>query len=49
MKKTYISPVMDVIEIEKQTLLAGSDLGNNGSTDATSGNLAPEFFFDDED
>ena len=27
MKKKYISPEMDVIELKKQTLLAGSPMG----------------------
>ena len=38
MKKIYMSPAMDVIEMKKQTLLAGS-LPSGGSTDQ---NLAPE-------
>lgn len=47
MKKTYISPVMDVIEIEKQTLLAGSTLplGDPGSANDAE---APYFIFEDE-
>ena len=39
MKKIYMSPAMDVIEMKKQTLLAGS-LPSGGSTDQ---NLAPEY------
>ena len=43
MKKTYISPAMDVVEFEQQTLLAGSFVN---TLDTTGGDgseaLAPE-------
>jgi len=47
MKKIYMSPTMDVIELKhQQTLLAGSVDGFNGALDDTGGNggdaLAPE-------
>ena len=47
MKKTYISPVMDVIEIEKQTLLAGSTLPLGGSGSANDAE-APYFIFEED-
>lgn len=43
MKKKYMSPVMDIVELKKQTLLAGS-LPAGGSTDQ---NLAPEFYLEE--
>jgi hypothetical protein len=46
MKKTYISPVMDVIEIEKQTLLAGSTLPLGDPVDDASDAEAPEYHYD---
>ena len=49
MKKTYMSPEMDVIELKnQQQLLAGSTVGLG---DPGNANLAesPEFYFDDED
>ena len=47
MKKTYISPKMDIIEIEKQTLLAGSTLplGDPGSANDAE---APYFIFEED-
>ena len=47
MKKIYMSPVMDVIELKhQQTLLAGSVAGFNGDLDDDGGDggaaLAPE-------
>ncbi len=49
MKKQYMNPVIDVIEIKsKQALMAGSatlPLGEPGSADDAE---ASEFFFDDE-
>ena len=48
MKKTYICPEMDVIELKnQQQLLAGSDFGS-GTKDGGSA-AAPDFFFDEED
>lgn len=48
MKKTYISPKMDIVEIEKQTLLAGSTLplGDPGSANNAE---APFFLIDDDE
>lgn len=48
MKKTYISPKMDIVEIEKQTLLAGSTLplGDPGSANNAE---APFLFIDDDE
>ena len=45
MKKTYISPKMDIVEIEKQALLAGSTVpvGDPGSAN----NAEAPIFFDD--
>ena len=46
MKKTYISPKMDIVEIEKQALLAGSDqvpVGDSGDA----GNAEAPIFYDD--
>jgi len=44
MKKTYISPVLDVIELKKQTLLAGSLPLSDSPTIENSGDiLSPEF------
>jgi hypothetical protein len=44
MKKTYICPEMDVIEIKKQTLLAGSlPLSDSPTIDNSNEILAPEF------
>ena len=47
MKKTYISPKMDIVEIEKQTLLAGSTLplGDPGSANDAE---APYFIFEED-
>lgn len=43
MKKTYISPAMDVVEFEQQTLLAGSFVNTLDETGgAGSEALAPE-------
>ena len=44
MKKTYMSPVTDVIELKKQTLLAGSlPLSDSPTIDNSNEILAPEF------
>jgi hypothetical protein len=48
MKKTYISPKMDIVEIEKQTLLAGSTLPLGGSGSANDAE-APFLFIDDDE
>ena len=43
MKKTYINPTMNVVELHvSNTLLAGS-IGYGGDTIETSGNLSREF------
>ena len=47
MKKTYIIPTLEVVRVQTQQMLASSP-GYGGSTDATSGNLAPEFYFDED-
>ena len=48
MKKIYMSPEMDVIELKnQQALLTGSDFGS-GTKDGGSA-AAPDFFFDEED
>lgn len=49
MKKTYFTPVTDVIKIETHQMIAMSTLGE---TDATEGNLArdvDDFLFFEED
>lgn len=40
MKKTYSKPTLEVVKMQTQQMLA---LSTNGSTDLTSGNLAPEY------
>ena len=47
MKKTYICPEMDVIELKKQTLLAGSVPMEKSDTEITNQNeiLAPEYIW----
>ena len=48
MKKTYMSPEMDVIELKnQQQLLAGSDFGKGTMPGGSA--AAPDFYFDDED
>ena len=48
MKKTYINPKMEVVEMNHQTLLAGSTPGLGGKY--TGGDiLAPEQSIDDDD
>lgn len=43
MKKIYMSPAMDIIELKKQTLLAGSAPGLGGDFEGTGSDvLAPE-------
>ena len=44
MKKTYIRPEMEIVEIQGQVLLAGSAVGANVYDNADGGNevLAPE-------
>ena len=49
MKKTYINPTTKVVQLKPARLLAGSDPKYQGTTDRTSGNLAREFEFDDEE
>ena len=49
MKKIYMSPEMDVIELKnQQQLLAGSTIPLGGSGSANNAE-APGFYFDDED
>lgn len=49
MKKIYMSPAMDVIELKKQTLLAGSLPLNDSPTIESAGDiLAPEMLEDSE-
>jgi len=44
MKKIYMSPVMDIIELKKQTLLAGSAPGLGGDYSGDGSDvLVPEF------
>ena len=44
MKKIYMSPVMDVVELKKQTLLAGSIPALGGDFEGTGSDvLAPDF------
>ncbi len=47
MKKTYIIPSLEVIQVKTQQMLAASrvDMFN---TDATDAGMAPEFEWDDE-
>ena len=40
MKKIYMSPMMDIIELNNQQMLLAGSLPGGGSTDQ---NLAPEF------
>ena len=48
MKKIYMSPEMDVIELKnQQQLLAGSDFGSGTKPGGSA--AAPDFYFDDED
>ena len=47
MKKIYMSPVMDVIELKQQTLLAGSTPGLGGDYSGGDPVLSPEFDGDD--
>ena len=47
MKKTYINPKMEVVEINHQTLLAGSPQLGGSYTGGTI--LAPELSIDDDD
>jgi len=42
MKKKYFAPVMEIIEVEVQQILAGS-IPVDGSTDDASGAEAPEY------
>ena len=42
MKKIYENAMLQVVSIKKSDVIATSDLGYGGVTDATSGNLAPE-------
>ena len=43
MKKIYLSPAMDIIELKKQTLLAGSAPGLGGDLGGSDPILSPEF------
>jgi hypothetical protein len=44
MKKTYIHPEMEIVEVQSQTLLAGSVFDMNSSGyDVAEESLAPEF------
>ncbi len=45
MKKKYSNPTIQVIECKTQQFMMMSNLG---STNQTSGNLAPEFYFDED-
>ncbi len=45
MKKQYVNPLVEVVEIKTQQILMMSNLG---STDATSGNLSRDFILDTE-
>ena len=49
MKKTYINPTMKVVQLKPARLLAGSRLEYTGTTTKTSGNLAREFEFDEDE
>lgn len=42
MTKTYNSPMLQVVSIKKSDVIATSTLGYGGTTDETSGNLAPD-------
>ena len=42
MKKIYMSPAMDIIELKKQTLLAGSAPGLGGDLGGSDPILSPE-------
>ena len=47
MKKTYKNPAMQIVKIQTAQIIASSP-GYGGTTTETSGNLAPEFIFDEE-
>ena len=46
MKKIYKNPEMKVVKVQMAQLMAGSP-GYGGTTDETSGNLAPEYEWSD--
>ncbi len=47
MKKTYIIPSLEVIQVKTQQMLAASQVDMYGSN-ATGTGMAPEFYFDEE-
>ena len=49
MTKTYNSPMLQVVSINKSDIIVTSPLSYGGSTDATSGNLGADRFRDDWD
>ena len=48
MKKTYKKPQMEVVKIQTGQMLASSP-GYGGNTNATSGNYARGYYWDDEE
>jgi len=49
MKKIYINPKMKVVGTKPTRLLSGSNPKYTGTTNSTSGNLAPRMGGDDDD
>ena len=49
MKKTYINPVMEVIKIATQQMLANSTLGYGDPVETAAGAESRSFNFDDEE
>ena len=49
MKKTYMSPEMDVIELKNQQALLTASAGFGSGTQPGGSAAAPDFYFDDED
>ena len=49
MKKEYIAPNMEIVEIKVNQMLTSSPLGWGAPVDNAGGAEAPGFYFDDED
>ena len=47
MKKTYISPISEVIRIQTNGMLASSPVAPLSGSQSNENALAPEFFFDE--
>ncbi len=48
MKKTYIIPSLEVIQVKTQQMLAASQVGFGDSVTSATGAEAPEFEWDEE-